>query len=210
LRRRKPHHRIIPALIINRDILGHSLADNDHTAVLTISQITADHGVANTPAKHQGTYNERIKNPGYVHKKCLAFGSMPHTIKAKVKFLMQEIPMGYNDLMNKVRQLDNRAAQWMGRHFYIILFEIILAIIFIFLFINALKILNIGLDVPKNNITDQLLLTQSFNSTLIAMLLILISLGVLNIINSNSRLRSVLKNIEFNLSKRRSDNKPQD
>jgi len=135
---------------------------------------------------------------------------MPHTIKAKVKFLMQEIPMGYNDLMNKVRQLDNRAAQWMGRHFYIILFEIILAIIFIFLFINALKILNIGLDVPKNNITDQLLLTQSFNSTLIAMLLILISLGVLNIINSNSRLRSVLKNIEFNLSKRRSDNKPQD
>ena len=118
--------------------------------------------------------------------------------------------MGNNEFMNKIRQWDNRASQWMGRHFYIILFEIILAIIFIFLFINALKILNIGLDVPKNNITDQLLLTQSFNSTLIAMLLILISLGVLNIINSNSRLRSVLKNIEFNLSKRRSDNKPQD
>ena len=117
--------------------------------------------------------------------------------------------MSYNDLMNKVRQLDNRAAQWMGRHFYIILFEIILAIIFIFLFINALKILNISFDVPRNSVTDQLLLAQSFNSTLIAMLLILIALGVLNVINSNSRLRGVLKNIEFNLSKRRTDNKPQ-
>ena len=118
--------------------------------------------------------------------------------------------MASNDLMNKVRQWDNRAAQWMGRHFYIVLFEIILGIIFIFAFINALKILNISFDVHKNNVTDQLLLVQSINSTLIVMLLLLISLGLLNIINSNSRLRSVLKNIEFNLSKRRSDNKPQD
>ena len=118
--------------------------------------------------------------------------------------------MSYNDLMSKVRQWDNRAAQWMGRHFYIILFEIILAIIFILVFIIALKILNTSFDVPKNNITDQLLLVRSFNSTMIVMLLLLISLGVLNIINNNSRLRSTLKNIEFNLSKRRTDNKPQE
>jgi hypothetical protein len=45
---------------------------------------------------------------------------------------------------------------------------------------------------------------------MIVMLLLLISLGLLNIINNNARLRSVLKNIEFNLSKRRSDHKPQD
>ena len=119
--------------------------------------------------------------------------------------------MAHNDFMNKVKQWDNRAAQWMGRHFYIILFEIILFIIFLFAFINALKVLNISFDVQKSgSIADQLLLVQSFNSILIVMLLILISLGVLNIINTNSRLRGVLKNIEFNLSKRRSDNKPQE
>ena len=112
--------------------------------------------------------------------------------------------------MNKVRQWDNRAAQWMGRHFYIILFEIILGIIFIFAFINAFKILDTSFDVHKDNVADRLLLTQSINSTLIVMLLLLISLGVLNIINSNSRLRGVLKNIEFNLSKRRSDQKSQE
>lgn len=118
--------------------------------------------------------------------------------------------MASNDLYSKIRQWDNRAAQWMGRHFYIILFEVFLAIIFIFVFINGLKILNISFDVHKGSITDQLLLAESVNSTLIVMLLLLISLGVLNVINSNSRLRNILKNIEFNLSKRRNDRKPQD
>jgi len=118
--------------------------------------------------------------------------------------------MANSDFLNKVKQWDNRAAQWMGRHFYIILFEAILAIIFIFAFINALKILNISYDIQKNSVADQLLLTQSYNSTLIVMLLLLISLGVLNIINGNARLRSALKNIEFNLSKRRSDHKTSD
>ena len=32
--------------------------------------------------------------------------------------------MANNDLYSKVKQWDNRAAQWMGRHFYIILFEV--------------------------------------------------------------------------------------
>jgi hypothetical protein len=118
--------------------------------------------------------------------------------------------MASNDVMNKIRQWDNRAAQWMGRHFYIILFEAILVIIFFFVFINIFKIINTSFYIPKDNVTDQLLLTQSINTTFIVILLLLIALGVLNIINNNSRLRSVLKNIEFNLSKRRTDNKPQD
>ncbi len=118
--------------------------------------------------------------------------------------------MGQSDLMYKIRQWDNRAAQWMGRHFYIILFEIILAIIFILAFIIALKILNIRFDVHKDNVADQLLLTLSINSTLIVMLLVLIALGILNIINNNTRLRGAIKNIEYNLSKRRSDQKSQE
>jgi hypothetical protein len=118
--------------------------------------------------------------------------------------------MANNNLTNKFRQWDNRAAQWMGRHFYIILFEAILVIIFFFVFINIFKIINTSFYIPKDNVTDQLLLTQSINTTFIVILLLLIALGVLNIINNNSRLRSVLKNIEFNLSKRRTDNKPQD
>ncbi len=118
--------------------------------------------------------------------------------------------MAYNDFLNRIKQWDNRAAQWMSRHFYIILYEALLCIIFLFTCINALKIFYISLEAPKGTVADQLLVTQSFNSTLIIMLLLLISMGVLNIINSNSRLRNVLKNIEFNLSKRRNDHKQQD
>ena len=118
--------------------------------------------------------------------------------------------MAYNDFLNKIKQWDYRASQWMGRHFYIILFEAILVIFFLFAFINALKILNASFSIQKNNVTEQLLLAQSFNSILMVMLLILISLGILNIINSNLRFRNVLKNIEFNLSKRRTDNKSQE
>lgn len=115
-----------------------------------------------------------------------------------------------NEFLNKVKQWDNRAAQWMGRHFYIILFEAILAIIFVFAFINALRIVNASFNVQKDNVTEQLLLAQSLNSILLVMLLVLIALGMLNMINGNARLRSTLKNIEYNLSKRRNDQKPQE
>jgi len=118
--------------------------------------------------------------------------------------------MASNDLMNRVRQWDNRAAQWMGRHFHVILFQLILLCIFILAFVNILRLINISFNIHRGNVTDQLLLNQSINSTLIVLLLLLISLGVLNIINNNSRLRSVLKNIEYNLSKRRNDQKPQE
>jgi hypothetical protein len=120
------------------------------------------------------------------------------------------MPMGENAVMQKFRQWDYRAAQWMGRHFHVLLFQLILLCIFILAFINALRLINISFSVRNNNVTDQLLLNQSINTTLIVMLLILISLGVLNIINSNSRLRGVLKNIEFNLTKRRTDQKSQE
>jgi len=118
--------------------------------------------------------------------------------------------MASNDLMNKIRQWDNRAAQWMGRHFHVLLFQLILLCVFILAFMNVLKLINISFNVPNKNIADQLLLNQSINTTLTVMLLLLIALGVLNIINSNARLRNVLKNIEYNLSKRRNDHKPQE
>jgi len=118
--------------------------------------------------------------------------------------------MANKNFLDKVRQWDYHAAQWMSRHFYIILFQAILGLIFIVAFINILKIVDTSFDIHKDKIIERLLLTQSINTTLVVMLLLLIALGILNIINSTSRLRGTLKNIEFNLSRRRSDHKPQD
>jgi hypothetical protein len=118
--------------------------------------------------------------------------------------------MNLNDLMNKIKQWNYRAEQWLGRHFYILLFEAILSIIFLFAFINLIKLIILSFNVSPVSVSDQLLLAESINTSLIVMLLILLSLGVLNLINGNTRFRNILKNIEFNLSKRRSDQKSQD
>ncbi len=113
--------------------------------------------------------------------------------------------MGFTDLMNKVRQWDNRAAQWMVRHFYILFFEIILVGIFVGVFINTIKIIDAGVDLNKNNLIERLLMTQSVNTLLIVILLLFNSFWLLYIFSSLLKLRGILKNIDFNLSRRRND-----
>ena len=113
--------------------------------------------------------------------------------------------MGLNDFMNKVRQWDNRSAQWIVRHFYILFFEFILVIIFVATFINSLKIFDVSIDVQKNNILEKLLMAQTVNTLLIVILLLFNSFWILYIFNSLLRLRGLLKNIDFNLSHRRGD-----
>ena len=115
--------------------------------------------------------------------------------------------MGFNDFMNKVRQWDNRLSQIIIRHFYILFFEAILVAIFVAMFINALKLINIDLILNKDNIVERLLMVQSVNTLLIVILLLFNSFWILYIFSSILRLRSVLKNIDFNLSRRRSDNR---
>ena len=116
--------------------------------------------------------------------------------------------MGFNEFMNKIRQWDNRVSQWIIRHFYILFFEAILVAIFVAVFANALKIINAGLDLHKDSVIERLLMTQSVNTLLIVILLLFNSFWMLYIFSSLLRLRSLLKNIDFKLSRRRSN--PQD
>ena len=118
--------------------------------------------------------------------------------------------MGYNDFMNKIRQWDNRTSQWIIRHFYILFFEIILVAIFLAVFVNALKIIDVSVDIQKTNIIERLLMTQTVNTLLIVILLLFNSFWMLYIFSSLLRLRSLLKNIDFNLGKRRTDQRSKD
>ena len=110
--------------------------------------------------------------------------------------------MGFEDVMNKVRQWDNRTSQWIIRHFYILFFEAILVIIFLCTFVNSLKIIDASVAVNKSNVTESLMLTQSVNTLLIVILLLFNSFWMLYIFSSLLRLRSLLKNIDFSLSRR--------
>ena len=118
--------------------------------------------------------------------------------------------MSFNDTMNKVRQWDNRMAQWMVRHFYILFFEIILVAIFVAVFVNALKIIDVSVDIHKNNLIERILMTQSVNTLLIVILLLFNSFWMLYIFSSLLRLRTLLRNIDFNLSRRRADQRKDD
>ena len=109
--------------------------------------------------------------------------------------------------MNRVRQLDNRSVQWINRHFYMLFFEVVLVILFVAFFVNALKTIDLSVDVSKSNVIERLLLNQSIYTLLIVILLLFNSFWTLYIFNSILRLRSILKNIEYGLTRRRSDRK---
>jgi len=111
--------------------------------------------------------------------------------------------MSFNDFMNKVRQWDNKSAKWIMRHFYIIFFEIVLVVIFIAYFVNTLKVIDISIHVTESNIIERLLLVQSTNFSIIVILMLLNSFWMLYIFNSILRLRSILRDINYNLIRRR-------
>jgi hypothetical protein len=62
-------------------------------------------------------------------------------------------------------------------------------------------VINLGVDTPKDNLIGRLLLTQSVNTLIIALLLILNSFWTLYIFNNLTRLRSLMKEMNYHMSK---------
>lgn len=110
--------------------------------------------------------------------------------------------MGFNDMMNKVRQWDNHTSQWITRHFYLLFFEAILAAIFVAMIVNALKLIDASVDMHNPSVLEKLLMAQSVNTLLVVILLLFNSFWMLYIFSSMLKMRSTLRNIDFNLSRR--------
>jgi hypothetical protein len=116
----------------------------------------------------------------------------------------------YNDFMNKIRQWDNRSQLWFSKNFSMLLFEIILVAIFVIFLNNTIDIIGLSTAVPKGNLLDKILLAQSGLILLVVVLMLFNAFIMLFIFNSMLRLRSILKNIDFNLSRRGSDRRSDD
>ncbi len=87
----------------------------------------------------------------------------------------------------------------------IVLFiEILLVVIFVGIFIITIKVIDVSALV-KEGIVERLLLFQTINAIVITLLLLLNSFWMLYIFNEIIRTRSALKEINFNLSKRKPD-----
>lgn len=111
--------------------------------------------------------------------------------------------MAFNDLMAKLRHFDNKAAKWIMRHFYIIFFEFLLVFVFFGFFVNTLKIIDVSHDIDPNNVVERLLLVQSQNTLFLLFLILLNSFWLLYIFNNTIRFRVLLKEINFNLNRRK-------
>lgn len=112
--------------------------------------------------------------------------------------------------MNNVRQWDSRSSQWFARHFYILFFELLLVGVFVFLFANIISVINITSDIDKHTTIERLLLAQNVSSLLILFLMILNSFLMLFLFSGFLRIRSILKNMDFNLSRRTTDRRHSD
>jgi len=115
--------------------------------------------------------------------------------------------MSYNEFMNKVRYWDNLTAKWLMRHFYFTFFQFVLVGIFIIWFINLFRVIDTSVQIPKAGLLEQILTTQSVNLSVIVLLMILNSFWLLFIFNGLQRLRNLLKDISYHLSRIRTQNK---
>jgi len=110
--------------------------------------------------------------------------------------------MSFQSFMNAVRQWDYQLSRWISRSLHPLFFQVVLVIVFVVFFVNAIKVIDLGIGAAQST-EERLLLTHSVNSSIIVMLLLLNSFWMLYIFRNINRMVSVLKDVSFSLSRRR-------
>ena len=108
--------------------------------------------------------------------------------------------MPFKDFMNKVRYWDHTFAKWMLRHVYLMFFQIVLLVVFFFWLFNLVPVVQMSAQPPHSHI-EQILTTQSINTTIIVFLLILNSFWLLYIFSSMQRLGNLLRDLGYQLGR---------
>ncbi|MDP2654035.1 MAG: hypothetical protein Q8Q08_08395 [Candidatus Omnitrophota bacterium] len=111
--------------------------------------------------------------------------------------------MSFEDFMAKIRYWDNLFARWMMRHFYMLFFEFVLVVIFFWFIFTTFRAIDIASTVSRDNVIEQLMLTQTTSTLIIVLLILLNSFWMLYIFNHINRVRAILKEISFYLTRRK-------
>lgn len=107
--------------------------------------------------------------------------------------------MNIDDLMNKIRHLDNLTAKWIMRHFYVTFFQITLFVIFMFWFVNMFKVIDIS-QAENQTLIERALVTQSINMAIIVFIMLLNAFWTLYMFTGIQRLTNLLRDINYTLS----------
>ena len=111
--------------------------------------------------------------------------------------------MAYKDFMTKIRYWDNLTAKWLMRHFYFMFFQIVLFVVFLFWFVNMFNVIDTNYQISRTSALERTIMTQSINTTIIVLLLLLNSFWLLYIFNGIQRLTNILKDISYNINRLR-------
>ena len=115
--------------------------------------------------------------------------------------------MAHKEFMTKIRYWDNLTAKWLMRHFYFMFFQIVLFVIFLFWFVNMFNVIDTNYQISQTSALERAIMTQSINTTIIVLLLLLNSFWMLYIFNGIQRLTNILKDISYNINRLRIQNK---
>ena len=109
-----------------------------------------------------------------------------------------------NNTLNKIRQWDKHSNQWFSKNFSVLLFELVLAVIFVFFIDYMMNIIAISDQVKKASVTEQILMSQAGLMLLVVLLLLFNSFLMLYLFNNILRISGLLKNLDYHLGRRRS------
>jgi len=109
--------------------------------------------------------------------------------------------------MSKIRYWDNIAAKWLMRHFYFMFFQIVLFIIFLFWFVNMFNVIDTNYQIPRSSVLERAVITQSINTTIMVLLLLLNSFWMLYIFNGIQRLVNLLRDVNYSINQLRTRSK---
>ena len=115
--------------------------------------------------------------------------------------------MAFKDFMTKIRYWDNLTAKWLMRHFYFMFFQIVLFVVFLFWFVNMFNVIDVNYQASEASVLERAVMTQSVNTTIIVLLLLLNSFWMLYIFNGIQRLVNILKDVSYNINRLRIKNK---
>jgi hypothetical protein len=114
--------------------------------------------------------------------------------------------MSWEDMLSKVRQLDNFVARWMLRHFYFLFFELVLVGLFFVFLLHIFRTLDLTSAETSASLTEKLLVQQNINTLIIIGLLFLNSFWMLYMFNGLERIRIILKDLSYSLTRRKPTN----
>lgn len=107
--------------------------------------------------------------------------------------------MAFNDFMAKIRYWDNQIAKWLMRHFYFMFFQMVLLIIFLFWFVNMFDVIDINQESANSSLLERAVISQSVNTTIMVLLLLVNSFWMLYVFNGIQRMMNLLKDINYNI-----------